>query len=163
MKGINELITFAVLVSMAIVIAIIVSGWLIPFSNEQTGTIENQTRDKLICQDAYLYIKNVTYNCSSECSVSAIRNLSIEVKNSGTVKIRIDNVYIINTTGSFFSFALNETKTINIDDTIILENISTMACSGINNSISKVRVISTNCPGTAYDNFPGSDVSFLSC
>jgi lipopolysaccharide export LptBFGC system permease protein LptF len=163
MKGINELITFAVLVSMAVTIAMIVSGWLIPFSREQTGTIENQTREKLACQDASLYIKNVTYNCSSDCSVNTIRNLTIEVKNSGTLKIRIDNIYIINTTGSFFYFSLNETKTINIDDTIILENISTMACSGINNSISKVRVIATNCPGTAYDNFPGSDVTFLDC
>jgi len=163
MKGVHQLITFAILIAMTATIAIIVSGWLIPFLREQTGTIENQTKEKLDCQYASLYIKNVTYNCSDDCSVNATRNLTVEVENSGSVTIRIDNIYIKNTTGALFSFALNETKALSTGDTIRIENVSAMVCSGINNSIDKVRIISTNCPGTAYDSFPGSDVNFLDC
>ena len=163
MKGVQQLIAFAVLISMAVTIALIVSGWLIPFIKEQTGTVGNQTTGKLACQYAFLYIKNVTYNCSTDCSVNAARNLTVEVENSGSVKIWIDNIYIRNTTGVLFSFSLNETKALSSGDIVRIENISTMLCSGINNSIDKVSIITTNCPGTAYDSFPGSDVTFLDC
>ena len=163
MKGIHQLVVFIILIVMAVTIAIMVHSWLVPFSREQTGTIENQTKEKLACEYASIYIKNVTYNCSSDCSVNATRNLTVEIKNSGTVTVNIDNIYIKNTTGVLFSFALNETKTVLTGNIVKLENISTMACSGINNSIDKVRVITTNCPGTAYDNFPGSDVNFINC
>jgi hypothetical protein len=163
MKGIHQLVAFTILIAVVIIVSLLIHSWLIPFSREQTGTVENQTKEKLACQYASVYIKNVTYNCSSDCSVDAIRNLTIEIENSGALTISIDNIYIRNATGALFSFSLNETKTLITGDIVRLENISTMTCSGINHSIDNVGVITINCPGTAYDNFPGTDVTFLDC
>jgi hypothetical protein len=163
MKGLNQIVSFTILIAVAVSVALIVQSWLMPFSNEQTSTLENQTKEKLACQYASVYIRNVTYNCSSDCSAAATRNITVEIENSGTLTVGIDNIYIRNTTGTLFSLSLNETKMLVTGDVVRLENISTMSCSGINNSIDVVRVITNNCPGTAYDSFPGADVIFLDC
>ncbi len=163
MKGINQIVSFTILIAVAVSVALIIQSWLMPFSTEQTGTLENQTKEQLACQYASVYIRNVTYNCSSDCSTAAARNLTVYIENSGTLTVGINNIYIRNTTGALFSFGLNETKILVTGDVVRLENISTMRCSGINNSIDLVRIITNNCPGTAYDSFPGADVSFLDC
>ena len=162
MRGINQLMAFVVLVSLTVTVAVIISNWVIPFYREQGEKIENQTKERLECQYGSVYIRNVTYHCGDDCSLDADRNLTVEVENSGNVKIIVDKIYIKNKRGSLFAFDV-EARTLSTGDVARLENISAMSCSGINNSIEGVSVIATNCPGTAYDNFPGSEVNFLNC
>ncbi|MFH0832516.1 MAG: hypothetical protein V1900_02235 [Candidatus Aenigmatarchaeota archaeon] len=162
MKGADPLLSAVMMILLTVTIATIVSGWLTATS-EQTGkTIRNQTKERLSCNYAHLYIRNVTYNCSDNCSADNNHNLTIELVNSGEVAFEINNLYIRNTTGTVFQLSISRTK-FSASDVKYLTNISREACDGINNTIEYVTISSMNCPSNAYDNYPGNLVNFVNC
>ena len=139
-----------------------VGGWLSSYSSQQSDILKNNTQSQLGCQFADLYIRNASYNCSLDCSLGTLHNLTLSIANSGKIRLLIDTVSIQNTTGSLFELEIGS-RYIDVGQTITLGNVSTQSCYGINNTIEKVIVSSPTCPNTAYDSLSGSQVNFLSC
>lgn len=162
MKGVDPILAGVLMILLSIVIAVMISGWL-STTTQQTGTtIKNQTKEQLNCNFANFYIRNVTYNCSDNCSAGVSHNLTIELVNSGSIAIDVDEINIQNTTGSVFIFNINRT-TFSAGDIKYLTNVSTTACNGTNHTIEYVIVSSMACPATAYDKYPGNMVNFVDC
>ena len=103
----------------------------------------------------------ICYNNS--CSSGSIHNLTVYVENTGIPQVAIDTIYVENVTGSLYTLSLNETRILSTGDMLYLTNLSSAECSGINNSIESVIIISTNCPENAHDKFPGADVAYVNC
>lgn len=162
-KGMGELIGAILVIAITIIVAIFVSGWISSTSEEHGQRIKNQTQEKLSCIYADLYIDNVTFNCSNNCSSGITHLLNITIKNSGQVPVSIEKIYIINTTGSVFTFNLSEIMTIATGGLESFISSSTISCLPFNRTIDKVVVSSVNCPDTAYDRFDGDDVTFVEC
>ncbi|GEM_PF-5311396 len=162
-KGVSNFLSAALLVLMVVVISTIVSGWLNTLSREETNKIRNTTSEQLGCQFADLFIKNATYNCSGNCAAGTNHNITVAVSNNGKKAVNITTIVIRNTTGTTTSLDIGPVKTINVGEDVMVSNVSTATCTGINGSIDVVMVSSVNCPGNAYDSLPGSSVSFLSC
>ncbi len=162
-KGISNFLSAALLVLMVVVISTIVSGWLATLSREETGRIRNTTSEQLGCQFADLYIKNATYNCSGNCTAGNNHNITVAVSNNGKKSVNITTIVVRNDTGTVYSYDIGAVKTINVGEDMMVSNVSTTTCTGINSSIEFVEIISVNCPGNAYDRLPESSLSYLSC
>ena len=162
-KGVSNFLSAALLVLMVVVISTIVSGWLNTLSREETKKIQNTTSEQLGCQFADLFIKNTTYNCSGSCNAGTNHNITVAVSNNGKKAVNITTIVIRNTTGTTTSLDIGAVKTINVGEDLIVSNVSTATCTGINGSIDAITVSSVNCPGNAYDSLPGISVTMLSC
>jgi hypothetical protein len=162
MKGIDQMLSAVMMIMLTIAIAVIVSGWLTAQSHDTGTQIRNQTKEKLSCTYAHLYIKNVTYNCAGDCTSGNNHNLTIVLVNDGEVAVGISNIYVRNTTGNEFQLNIPVT-TFSVSDIKYLTNISRDTCSGINGSIEYVTVSGMNCPSNAYDRFPGDLVRYVDC
>ena len=162
-KATSPLIGAPLLILITISVALLMSGWLTTFSREETGSISNKTSQELSCQYAQLYIRSVNFDCNNSCASGILHNLTVRVENLGEIPISINQLYVENTTGNLFTFNLNETKSLSVGDRVDITNLSSADCSGINNSIDNLRIVSINCPSTAYDRFPGEDVTYTNC
>ena len=162
-KGLSDLISASIIILITITVGVLVSSWVVDVSKSRASDITGTTKQRLACQYAGFSIENVTFNCSSNCASDTNHNLTVKLTNTGQKTLEIDRIYVINTSGSLYTFMLNETKTLDIGSTIFITNISRDACSGINSSISNVKVSSPNCSESASDTFVGSEVSYLSC
>jgi len=161
-KGASDLIASVMLVLIAVAASVLVSGWLTSTTQKETSTIGNSTREQLECQYADMYVRSATYNCSGDCAQGTTHIVNVTIVNSGKKALSIDRIFIANTTGSVTEFMLPSVKTLQVGDTVFIDNTNTQSCSGINNSVEYLRVSSTNCPN-AYDNYDGSKISFLNC
>ena len=162
-KGVSLFIEAVILVAIAVVFSTLVGGWLSSMSGTQSDKIQNSTTTQLQCEFGRIFIKSAAYNCSNKCDTGTIHNLTLNVANSGKIRVSMDRIFIINTTGTTFSLNLNETVFIDPGATKALTNISTDTCNGINRTIDEIVVSSQNCPSTAYSSISGSDVTFTNC
>jgi len=162
-KGITPFVEAIFLIVIAVAVSTVIAGWLSTLSTERSEAITNSTKTQLHCQFGSLYIKSASYNCSGSCAAGTAHNLTATVVNSGKISVNINKIFVQNTTGTVFSFDLNETTLIDPGTTKVVTNISTESCSGINRTIDKVVVNSIECPSTAFDSMPGGDVTYVSC
>jgi len=159
-KGISLLISSVLLVMIAIVAALIVGSFMSTTATTSSETVENQTKQRLECSYAGLYIVNATYDCNSDCAAGTNHTINVTVKNSGQVKLSVEHIYIQNTSGHVFSFGC--ARNISTGERVTLTNTSDSACTGINGSISKIYITSTNCPFDATDQIEGDDPNLYS-
>lgn len=162
MKGISPLIASVLLVVITVVASIFISGWLSTTTRTQSNVIRNNTQTQLQCQYADLYIKTANYTCNNNCTTGTLHTTSMTVANSGKKTLTFDSIYIRNTTGVVTVLALNETKILNVGDTLAISNTTRATCTGINNSIELITINSLNCP-TAFDSIDGSEVTYVTC
>ena len=163
MKGITIIVEALLLVVIAIALSLVIGNWVYSVSTEKASTIKNTTSQQLKCEFGNLFIKSASYDCSKDCSVGKIHNLTLNVVNSGKITVKIDRLFIQNAIGTTFSLDLNETIFLDPGSTNMLTNLSTDSCSGINNTIDRIVVSSINCPNTAFDSLPGNYVAFINC
>lgn len=163
MKGVSPLIAAVLLVAITVGISTLLSSWLSTTSSDTAAKLRNNTNVQLQCQYADVYVKNATYNCSSNCTTGTQHTAAITVVNSGKKNLALDRFFIRNTSGDVTQLLLNETKTLNVADALTVSNTTRATCSGINNSIELITVSSIECPSTAYDSLDGADVTFNSC
>ncbi len=163
MRGIDNLISAVIVLAIAVVIAAFVSGWLGTFSQERATAIKNTTTQQITCQFADMFIRNVTYNCNSNCASGTAHTLVITLVNSGKKAISLSNVVLQNSTGALTTLSFNETKVINVGGQITTTNITSSQCHGINKTIDYVKISSLNCPLNAADSLPGSNIIWLNC
>ena len=163
MKGISPLIASVLLVVITVVTSIFLSSWLSTTTTSQSNAIQNTTQTQLQCQYADLYIKSANYTCNNNCTTGTQHVTSATIVNSGKKTLSINSIFIRNTTGVITSLPLNETKTLNVGDSLVISNTTRSTCSGINNSIELITVNSLNCPTTAFDSIEGSEITYFSC
>jgi archaellum component FlaG (FlaF/FlaG flagellin family) len=163
-KGLSTLVSAVMVILITVTASILVASWLTTTTSQRTETIKNQTKEKLNCVYADMYIESATFDCNSDCSPGISHNLTVSVRNSGTIQLSIDKMYIQNTTGDTFEFTLSS-MSLSTGESGTLENISTSDCTGYNSStkIEKIIVNSANCPSDAYDTIDGDDVTFNNC
>ncbi len=161
-KGVSLMISAVLLVGLALTLGLITSDFVSKLSKERTQQITNITKEKLNCQYANLYIRNVSFDCNNNCSSGISHRLNVTVVNSGTKTVKIDSLYLRNTTGALFTFTTG-TIELNASDVLTISNTSSSSCHEINRTIDRAVVSSLNCPDTAFDSMPGSDVAFLRC
>ncbi len=163
MKGISPLIASVLLISITVVTSIFLSGWLSTITTSQTKVIQNTTQTRLQCQYADLYVKNANYTCNNNCTAGTLHTTTLTVVNSGKKTLTIDTIYLRNTTGVVTALALNETKVLNVGDSLVISNTTRATCAGINRSIELITVTSLNCPTTAYDSTESSEITYVTC
>lgn len=163
MRGISTILSAVLIVAIGVTLTLIVSNWLSTTFKERTEDVRDSAKTKLDCQFADLYVRNVTYNCNSNCAAGTSHTLTLTVVNSGKKAVSIRDANVLNSNGTLFIFEMNGSKELNATDVLTVSNATTAACTEINNSIDKVIVVSTTCPKDASDNFPGSDVVFQNC
>lgn len=164
-KGVSPLIAFVFLVLFAVVMSSVISGWLIPLTQKEANTVRNTTQQKISCQYADIFITTASLNCSSSCGSGTRHNLSLQIKNTGSVPVMLSSVYIQNKTGTVSSFDWNETYTLSAGTVLTLENNSFTSCSGYDNAtkMDKIIVNSVDCPSYAYDSITSDYVTFNNC
>ncbi len=163
MKGSSVLMASVILVLITVVASIFLSGWMSTTTSAQTSRIRNNTETQLKCQFADIYIKNVTYDCNSDCASGVAHTLSLNIVNSGKKEVVISTIYVRNITGFVTAFRLNESKILNVGDVISVQNVTSSSCTGINNTIELVSVNTITCPATAYDSIQGDEVTYTNC
>ncbi len=163
MKGVSPLIASVLLVVITVVAAIFISGWLSTITTSQTKVIRNNTQTQLQCQYADLYIKNANYTCNNNCTGGTLHITTLTAVNSGKKTLAIDSIYLRNNTGVVTALTLNETKTLNVGDTLVISNTTRATCTGINRSIELITVSSLNCPMTAFDSVESSEITYVAC
>ncbi len=163
MRGISTLFSAVLVLIIAVALSIIVSNWLTTTFKERAEDVRDISKTKLDCQFADLYVRNITYNCNSDCTTATNHTLTITIVNSGKKAVTIKEVNILDRNGTLTFFGLNGTRELNATDVITFTNSSTTSCTGFRNYVDKVVVASTNCPKDAVDFFPGSDVVFQNC
>lgn len=163
MKGISPLISAVLLIAIVVSMSLIVSQWSSGLSKDQAAKIRNSTEQRLSCQFANLYVKNVTFFCNNNCSSGARHTINVTVVNSGTRTVEISSFTLRNTTGNLTVFSLNETKNIQAGASLLALNVTFGSCTPFNNTIDRIIVSSLNCPSNAYDSFPGGSIVYAGC
>jgi len=163
MRGISTLFSLVLVIAIGVALSIIVANWLTTTFQKESEDIRSTAQTKLDCQFADLYIRNITYNCNSDCTTAANHTLTITIVNSGKRKINIRDVFFLDRNGTLTVFELNGSQELNATDVVTYTNRSTTSCTGFRNYVDKVIVASTTCPRDAVDFFPGSDITFQSC
>ena len=162
-KGVSVMISAVLLVAITVLLTMITADFLTKTSKTTTQQVVDTQRTKLECQFANLYIKNISLDCNSNCAAGTSHTLTATLVNSGKKAISVEGMYVKNNTGSLFVFGTDGSRELNASDVLTISNVSTVACGGMNRTIDTVTISSTNCPGTAYDAYPGSEVAFLNC
>ena len=163
-RGISAYLAAVLLVLFTVVISTMVGAWLSSLSEKEAGEIRNTTKTKLSCQYAYLSISSALFNCSGNCAAGTSHNLTLQLRNSGSVSLNVDSIYVRNATGNMTTLSLNETKVLSAGSVITLENISVSDCTWFNSSarLEKITVNAMNCP-EAMDSIPGTNTNFDRC
>ncbi len=162
MKAINQMLSSIILIVVVVASAVVVSNWLGSLSKETTRDITGTAKERLSCQFANMYIKNVSYYCNNNCNQGVLHNLTLTVVNSGKKPVMVDKIYVENSTGGLFTFEIGNVQ-INASDIVQIINSSTSSCHGINRSIENVIISRLNCPSDAFASYPGWDVIFVGC
>lgn len=76
-KGISPLIAAVLLIAFVMALAGIISGWIIPFSKEQSKGAVTRGEEEITCGYSGLEIKNAEYNSTGG-------EISLEVENTGS-------------------------------------------------------------------------------
>lgn len=160
-KGLSEYLGTAMLILIAVVASVLVGTWSIEMSKNQGESITNQTQESLACKYASIYISNATFNCSSNCNSGINHTLNITIKNNGQTQLTFNKLYAINSSGYLFEFPISVNVTVNTGNIVSLFAISNASCTPLNNSISKVKAVSINCPGSGYDEI--ETITYLNC
>lgn len=157
------MLSAVILIGMTLAVSLITADFLTKTAKQRTQQVRDISKERLDCQFASLYIRNASLNCTNNCSAGINHTVTATVVNSGKKAVQIENLYFRNATGAILTFYTNGTKELNASDVLTLTNTSTTGCGDINRTIDRVIISSINCPNTAFDSMPGSDVSFASC
>ena len=161
-KGVSVLMSAVLLIAITVLISLITADFLSKTAKGRTQEIADTAKEKLECQFANLYIRNLSLDCNNNCASGTNHMVTATVVNSGKKSIKVEGIYIRNTTGSLFVFGTGQ-KELNASDVLTISNSSTVTCGGINRTIDNVIISSNNCPSSAFDTYPGSEVVFLNC
>ncbi len=102
-KGLGSFISAVLLVVVALAIAVMVSSWLTAMSEERATKLKNFTQEKLNCQYASLYIRNVTYDCNNNCFTGSPYKINATIENTGTVRIDLSKIVTQLDTGQVYT------------------------------------------------------------
>lgn len=159
-KGLSQVITTTLLILIAITVSILVSAWLSSLTKTETGGIQNRTQVRLSCERGYLTITSVYYNCSNDCSADINHTITLNIRNTGEIKLSLDKIYVINKTGTTYTLIPNVTS-LDISEIKTIGNVSRDSCGGFNKTIDEI-MITTGC-SNVYDTFPGVDIVYQNC
>ena len=98
-KGVHAFIAATLLILVTVIIATMVSSWVVNVSSDRTKTIVNATQSKLNCQFAGFFVKDVTYDCNSACFTGSPYRINASIENTGSSKVLIENLFISLTNG----------------------------------------------------------------
>ncbi len=93
-KGVHPFIAATMLILVTVVLATIVSGFVVNVSSERSKAILNTTQTKLSCQYAGLLVTNVTYDCNSGCFTGSPYRINATIENTGSSKISVSNLFV---------------------------------------------------------------------
>ena len=144
-------ISTVILIALVVGIGIIISGWLTHFAAEQTETATTKSGEKITCTYASLYVRNATYNCTSD-------KLSLKLENTGKIDLVNFRVGVIFNNGSSPEFYLSPNETIRAGSIKIMYNSSIDS-----DDINQINVISAICPNEARDTVSGNSIYYLNC
>lgn len=129
-KGISSFLSAVLLVLIAISIAVIVSGWVVSFSEDRSEKIRNVTSDKFNCQYASLYIKNVSYDCNNACFTGSPYKINATIENIGNVPIDIVDVVVKLDTGQVYTSSSPGQRISSGDIALVNFNDILITCDG---------------------------------
>lgn len=166
MKAVSNLVTAALLIIITLAIATIISGWVLTFSHQRAGAIENQTEKKLNCVYASMYIYNASYQGNCNCSAGE-HNLTITIKNNGNINLDFSKAYIVTATGDSYVFTFDRT-TVEVGEiksfiNKTLQGDPSYNCTPFNETskIDHIEITSLTCPFT--DKLDGEDLIMDVC
>lgn len=158
MKGIEPLVATIALIIIAVSTAVMVANWQAWFLPSYAGQLANTSRTQLQCARAGLALDNITYDCRGNCLPGVMHTLTAKIRNAGDISLPLYSLYVQTSGGELFSFALN--TTLELDQVLDLENVSSMDCRAINRSVSRVSVLSACTDLPAFD---GSMIKWINC
>ncbi|MBI2076728.1 MAG: laminin G domain-containing protein [Candidatus Aenigmarchaeota archaeon] len=94
MKGVHPFIAATILILVTVVLATLVSSFVVNVSSERSKVILNATQTKLSCQYAGLLVTNVTYNCNSACFTGSPYTVNATIENTGSSRVVVSNLFI---------------------------------------------------------------------
>lgn len=84
MKGADPLIVSIMLIGITVVAAGIISGWSSNLFQTQGTELKNQTENKLSCQLASFYVRNVSITCNNNCFTGSPYTVNVSIENTGS-------------------------------------------------------------------------------
>ena len=159
MKGFEPLIATVILIIIAVAVAATRANWQAWFLPSYSAQLSNTSLSQLQCTRAGVMLDNVSYNCSSLCLPGVAHTLKASVRNTGDISLPLYKLVLENTAGGIFEFNLN--TTLALDQTYQFTNTSSMSCTGINHSISRISVV-TAC-SSMPSIFDGRIITWINC
>lgn len=92
-KGVSPLIATVLLISFTMAIAIILSNWVLDYSKQQTGALNERGSKQISCSGAWLDGQDAVYNTSH-------KRVMLDVQNKGNVPLGNLRMVLIYTNGS---------------------------------------------------------------
>ncbi|MBI2972048.1 MAG: LamG domain-containing protein [Candidatus Aenigmarchaeota archaeon] len=93
-KGDSTLITAILLILVSIIVASMVSSWISATSAERARTVANATYSKLACQQAGIFVTNVSFDCSGSCFSGVPYSINATIENTGTAGVSLANLFL---------------------------------------------------------------------
>lgn len=87
-RGVSPLIGAVILVSLVMVAAGIMTGFLTDFTERQTGEIENRSQEDIQCSYAAIFIEQVVFDDPND-------EVRVDVSNSGTVDLSNVTIHVL--------------------------------------------------------------------
>lgn len=117
MKGISPLIAAVLLIAITVAIATLVTGFVSSLTRSAQVAVENKTVEAVDCASASISIDQVYFSVAATTADRGnISRAIVVVRNSGQIDdIQINNVTVINSTGSVFSFGTTAPVLTNFD------------------------------------------------
>jgi len=103
MKGISQFLAATLIILITVGVSIIVANFIISTAQERSSTVANVTKQRLQCQFADLFIKNVTFDCNSNCFVGVPHRVNATIENIGTIAIELSNIITRMNTGEEYT------------------------------------------------------------
>ncbi len=92
-KGVSPLIATVLLISFTMAIAIILSNWVLDYSKQQTGALNERGSKQVTCSGAWLEGQDAIYN-------TTLKKLALDIQNKGNVPLGSFRLIVIYTNGT---------------------------------------------------------------
>jgi len=158
MKGFDPIVATIVLIVIAVSVAMIITNWQTWFLPSYANNLGSQSNTQLQCIRAGVALDAISYNCSASCLSGVSHTLKATIRNTGDISLPIYSIYLQGRTGDVFEFKMN--KTLALDETFDFTNATTSSCAALNNSISRVTIVT---PCTGVSSFDGSAIAWIAC
>jgi len=158
LKGLDPIVATIVLIVIAVSVAMIITNWQTWFLPSYAENLGSQSQTQLQCIRAGVALDAISYNCSANCFPGVTHTLKATIRNTGDISLPVYSVYLQSRTGDVFEFRIN--KTLELDETFDFTNATTSSCAAINNSISRITLVT---PCTGVSSFDGNAMTWISC